>query len=72
MPRPLAASLEFAHREGWWLSARNDGFWEIQKIDEEDVFKTDFEAFCHCREVNMPAEAEALRLHGSLIRPEDR
>lgn len=30
-----------AESEGWWMSQRDDGYWEIQKYDESNVFETD-------------------------------
>ena len=62
---PESADADFGHREGWWLSMRSDGAWEIQAFDESSRFKTDAEALAFCRQSGEAAAKEALALHGT-------
>lgn len=61
-----------AEKEGWWMSERSDGYWEIQKYDESDVFINDGEA---CQYVGARARAGsvmhqlALQLDGTKVNP---
>lgn len=72
-----------AMREGWLLSSRDDGFYEIQKYDDmvhwrydhrfqqlEPPFKTDDEALAYVKSVQFSLmHAEAAALHGKRWRP---
>jgi hypothetical protein len=68
-----------AFAEGWCLSERDDGFWEIQRLDECEArsssldgdglppFITDAEALAYVRRMAIAGSrlhAEAMRLNG--------
>lgn len=63
--------VRIAHAEGWCLSERSDGFYEIQKRDETDHFANDQKALDYVR---MRARngglvhQRALRLDGTVVK----
>jgi hypothetical protein len=55
--------------EGWWLSTRDDGLFEVQKFAEDPAarFANDGEAYRHvftCAEAGSVLQREALLRHG--------
>jgi hypothetical protein len=46
-----ARAKDLGDAEGWWLSERADGFYQIQKFDEDPAqrFSNDGEAHAHVR-----------------------
>jgi hypothetical protein len=61
-------------RDGWCLSIRDDGYYQIQCLDYEATvsnrsrrrFFTDFQAYCYVKEkADSEFYAKALRLHGT-------
>jgi hypothetical protein len=58
--------------EGWWLSTRDDGYYEIQRLDEDPAqrFESDEQAHKYVRaqaEAGSLIHLTALRLHGTEI-----
>lgn len=80
--RPKHYDDNMARHEGWVLSERDDGRWEIQRYDElpcwrydrtfsqlEPPFKNDDEAEAYVRRQQFsPMHSEAARLHGTKVK----
>lgn len=63
-----AKDAALAEREGWILSERSDGYYEIQRLDLQPFFSTDFEAMLFVRErIDSEFYAKAWFLHGTKV-----
>lgn len=71
MSAPLLYHEQLAMYEGWLLSERSDGIWEIQKYDEDplDLRGSDEAArsYVSARSSGSKMHAEALALHGTKV-----
>lgn len=61
-----------AQSEGWCLSERDDGFYELQRLDDSAIFDTDKAAVAYVTTRARQGSAvhqRALRLDGQKVKP---